>query len=171
MTPGDLPVQDPAFWKRRLLDVVATGKDLHKAIYDIDYKIWSDIQDKTKSILKQYLRPGDRVLDAGCGLGNASGLVPRGCVYTGIDVSPHLLEIARVRHPNAHFVQGDLRSMPEFSDKQFDWAVCRSIRGMIWDNLGAEAWDAILSELRRVSKRILLMEYGEGALPVEVIES
>ena len=170
MRAGNLPVQDPAFWKGRLLNVVATGQDLHKAVYDIDYSVWSSIQGKTRDVLRRYVRPGDLVLDAGCGLGVVSTLLPRGVRYVGVDVSPDLIELARVRHPDETFIIGDLRRLSFSVPKQFDWVICRSVRNMIEDNLGPEAWAEILTELRRVGKKVLLLEYGEEDLPVEVIE-
>jgi SAM-dependent methyltransferase len=45
-------------------------------------------------------RPGERVLDLGCGSGRtAVALADRGAIVTGIDLSPDLLALARARDP------------------------------------------------------------------------
>jgi SAM-dependent methyltransferase len=44
------------------------------------------------------VRPGDRVLDVGCGTGNAALLAAeRGCIVSAVDYEPRSLEIARAR--------------------------------------------------------------------------
>jgi trans-aconitate methyltransferase len=54
-------------------------------------------------------QPGERVLDAGCGLGQASAaLAATGARVTGIDIHAPLLEQARLWAPEAEFVAGDL---------------------------------------------------------------
>ncbi|MBR7836861.1 class I SAM-dependent methyltransferase [Actinospica durhamensis] len=51
------------------------------------------------------LEPGARVLDAGCGTGvpTARQLVQAGAEVTGIDISPVMLELARLNVPGADF--------------------------------------------------------------------
>jgi SAM-dependent methyltransferase len=61
--------------------------------------------------------PGDRVVDVGCGTGNAAILAAlRGAHVTGVDPAARLLEVARVRAAesgaSATFVQGDAASIP-----------------------------------------------------------
>jgi ubiquinone/menaquinone biosynthesis C-methylase UbiE len=63
------------------------------------------------------LSPGDRVVDVGCGTGNAALLAAlRGASVTGVDPAGRLLEVARVRAAesgvSATFVQGDAASIP-----------------------------------------------------------
>ena len=55
-------------------------------------------------------RRGERVLDAGCGLGRTSAeLAARGCIVTGVDREPASLEQARIAAPEAEFLCIDLR--------------------------------------------------------------
>jgi SAM-dependent methyltransferase len=61
--------------------------------------------------------PGDRVVDVGCGTGNAAILAAlRGAHVTGVDPAARLLEVARVRAAesgvSATFLQGDAASIP-----------------------------------------------------------
>jgi len=59
------------------------------------------------------LKPGDAVLDLGCGAGDpiAAWLVARGFAVTGQDVAPAMLARARARLPDAHWVLGDMRAV------------------------------------------------------------
>ena len=54
---------------------------------------------------------GSRVLDFGCGFGDLSGYFAQKGIevdYTGIDLSPELLNEAHYRHKNSTFFKGDL---------------------------------------------------------------
>lgn len=52
---------------------------------------------------------GSRILDAGCGSGRLGGYLARcGHSVTGIDLDPHLIQVAREDHPRATWIQGDL---------------------------------------------------------------
>lgn len=55
------------------------------------------------------LRPGDRLLDLGCGNGSlAATLAGLGCAIYGIDSSPSAIHHARLQGiPNSHFAVGD----------------------------------------------------------------
>jgi SAM-dependent methyltransferase len=109
------------------------------------------------------LRPGERVLDLGCGTGNAALLAARaGASVTGIDPASRLLEIARQRLAAAgldgSFVVGDARALP-FPDGRFGAVV--SVFGVIF---AADA-ERALSEAIRVTNpagRILLSVWLPG---------
>lgn len=49
------------------------------------------------------LAPGDVVLDWGCGTGKFSEMLPQGVTYIGADISPALIERAKVEHPERQF--------------------------------------------------------------------
>ncbi len=62
-------------------------------------------------------RPGERVVDVGCGTGNASLLAARrGAIVIGVDPAPRLLEVARERAASdgieATFAAGDAAALP-----------------------------------------------------------
>ena len=66
------------------------------------------------------LKPGDRVLDVGCGVGVFLRLVTdRGAKAFGLDASEALIELARSRVPEADLRVGDMESLP-FADDTFD---------------------------------------------------
>jgi SAM-dependent methyltransferase len=59
------------------------------------------------------LRPGGRVLDIGCGMGEpiAGYLLSRGAAVTGLDASPSLIARCRERFPAQDWIVGDMRAM------------------------------------------------------------
>jgi SAM-dependent methyltransferase len=66
---------------------------------------------------------GCSVLDVGCGFGDLYEYLCRNGVnvdYTGIDLCPDILEIARQRHPDASFVAADFEEAK--IEGCFDWA-------------------------------------------------
>src|SRR5262245_13242560 len=78
------------------------------------------------------LRPGDRVLDVGCGPGRHSHeLARRGMEVVGLDISERFVELATTEAPSgATFVRGDARAMT-FHD-EFDVAIslCQGAFGL-----------------------------------------
>jgi arsenite methyltransferase len=100
------------------------------------------------------IRPGDVVLDLGCGAGFdafVAALVvgPTGRV-AGIDISPEMLAIAdacraEVPRPNVEFREADVEAIP-FSDDCFDVALSNGVLNLIPDKPSA------LREIFRVLK-------------------
>ena len=63
------------------------------------------------------------ILKVGCGSGYAASLITaeKPCSYTGLDIMPEQLEIARERGLNkATFVEGSADDLRKFSEKSFD---------------------------------------------------
>src|SRR5438045_2407970 len=66
------------------------------------------------------VRPGQLVLDVGCGVGAFLSLVAaRGARTFGIDASEALLELAGRRVPEADLQHGDMEALP-YADDTFD---------------------------------------------------
>lgn len=74
-------------------------------------------------LMRPYLeriRPGSRILDGGCGLGEWTVyLSQRGFDVTGLDISEQTVGRLQVWFPNSHFSAGDLRRT-SFADGFFD---------------------------------------------------
>jgi SAM-dependent methyltransferase len=69
------------------------------------------------------LRPGDRVLDVGCGPGRHSlALARRGIDVLGIDLSPDFIALARDNDTTARFETKDVRDLDD--DQAFDALIC-----------------------------------------------
>jgi ubiquinone/menaquinone biosynthesis C-methylase UbiE len=99
------------------------------------------------------LRPGDRVLDVGCGTGviarrAAEQVGPAGAV-TAIDLSPEMIEVARATPapvaPPIEWHTGDAVSLP-FPDGAYDVVLCQMALMFMENRVAAVA------EMRRVLK-------------------
>jgi SAM-dependent methyltransferase len=76
-------------------------------------------------MLEGYVRPGDRVLDAGAGPGRFTlELVRLGAHVTALDISPGQLELLRARVPDVETMLGDITDLSRFPDEAFDVTVC-----------------------------------------------
>jgi len=86
--------------------------------------IWGDI----KPFLK-FIKPGDKVLDAGCGNGRLFRALKRKKVnYLGIDFSKELLKIAKKENPRGNFKYGDLTKTKTWENlKNFDACCCIAV--------------------------------------------
>jgi ubiquinone/menaquinone biosynthesis C-methylase UbiE len=94
----------------------------------------------TRSLMRQLLegelRPGMRVLDAGCGPGgNSAWLLPANDVV-GLDASPDAVRLARERHPGMEILQGDIAALP-FEQAQFDLALVITVLALVEDDARA----------------------------------
>ena len=83
-------------------------------------------------LLREHLRPGQRVLDAGCGPGRFTiELAGIGARPVALDTSPLQLRMARdhcrqagVEEAVEAFVEGDILDLSAFEDESFDAVVC-----------------------------------------------
>lgn len=89
-------------------------------------------------------KPGERVLDLGCGTGHlTAAIAASGANVVGLDQSAEMLQQARSAYPQLEFVQGDARDFvfgqpfdAVFSNAALHWvrppeAVVRSVRGAL----------------------------------------
>jgi ubiquinone/menaquinone biosynthesis C-methylase UbiE len=102
-----------------------TGKQL-EALYGIGDAV------RRRELVRAALaaRPGERILDVGCGPGffctELLGEVGSSGAVTGVDASPQMLELARRRcqsHENAAFLEAEATSLP-VEDASFDGVLC-----------------------------------------------
>ncbi|WP_306371076.1 methyltransferase domain-containing protein [Nocardiopsis sp. CC223A] len=69
------------------------------------------LRDRARESLR--LRPGDPVVDVGCGGGRATAeLAAAGVRAVGVDLDPAMLDAARAAHPGADFRHGDAYRLP-----------------------------------------------------------
>ena len=72
---------------------------------------------------------GARILDAGCGSGRLGGHLARaGHDVTGVDLDPHLIDVARADHPGARWEVGNLAALDlqeeDGTRSRFDLQLC-----------------------------------------------
>lgn len=147
------PVNKESFWKERI-ERSKHGRE-HYSVYITTDEDWKYLNGVHEELLKKECT--GKVLDAGCGYGRWSVLFDD---YVGVDFSQDFIDIAKEKYPNKKFIQSKLESLP-FKDKEFDSAFCVSVKRMIIDNQGNEAWEQMEKELLRVSKKLVLLEYTE----------
>lgn len=100
-------------------------------------------------MLEGYVRPGDRVLDAGAGPGRFTlELLRLGAHVTALDISPGQLELLRARVPDVEAVVGDITDLSRFADDSFDVTVC--FGGPL--SYVVDHADRAVAELARVTK-------------------
>lgn len=142
------------FWKDR----INTAVKEHYSVYVANDALWEHIFKTHQRIIQEVIPKDAYVLDAGCAYGRMCELFePKN--YEGVDFSPDFIEIAKKKYPNHSFEVQNIKKLP-YEDKQFDWAICVSIKKMIIDNLGTKEWKLMEKELKRVAKKILILEYG-----------
>lgn len=100
-------------------------------------------------IAKGIINPDSKILDAGCGTAQISMvLIKMGYSFTGIDISPAMLEIARSKlqkENKADFIIADVRAM-NFPDSYFDVTIVSKL----FQHVGN--WKSAVDEILRVSK-------------------
>lgn len=165
------PILSLDYWQRRLEQARAAGQ-LHTAVFRCPLERWQRIEAKHREILARLIGSGDAVLDCGCGYGRLLDLMPAhwdaseegGGNYLGVDLSPDLIALAKRLHPGRVFFVGDLRKLPvEVTYQSYDVAILISIRPMVRRNCGDDVWHEMETELRRVAKKLLYLEYDPDA--------
>lgn len=154
------PIDKLEFWRER----IETAVKPHFSVYVTSERDWNRINKAHEAIFDKEIKQTDWVLDAGCGYGRWADRFEN---YMGIDFSPDFIKKAQENYPHKIFAQENLKSLP-FNDKHFDVAFCVSIKKMVEDNLGKDEWKLMEKELRRVAKKVLILEY-ETPEPYEVL--
>lgn len=110
--------QGQAFYDRRYRDKAHKRLPYHLSHY---YPLWSVIADR--------LRGCGGVLEVGCGAGQLATLLrEQGLArYTGFDLSPAAVEIARGQCPDADFHVANAFETDLFTTSDFDTIVCTEV--------------------------------------------
>ena len=76
------------------------------------------------------LNPGDSILDVGCGLGDLYEWLKLNDIdieYSGVDITPAMIDFARKRFPNVNFIEGNGCNAFEDLNKRFDFILASGI--------------------------------------------
>jgi len=89
---------------------------------------WSsqEIQEIRFRVLSEIgIESGDSVLDVGCGFADFKSWIEgqgKAVNFTGIDLSPDLIRVAKEKHPDAKLLCGELFDF-HFEGESFDWII------------------------------------------------
>lgn len=113
-----------------------------------------------KTIAKKYIRakPGEKLLDIGCGTGNYFVELEKGVKYVGYDVSEQYIEFARKRYedePNAKFHCVGVNDLEEL-DTDFDIAITIGLLHHLHDEEAAKVIEVAFNHLRPGGRYMLL---------------
>ena len=124
---------------------------------------------KNSAIKMLDIKSNSNVIDLCCGTGDLSAIIKKfnpDCQITGIDFSENMLKIAKSKHKNIQFWQGDVTNLP-YEDNFFDIAVMGfGLRNI----LNAEK---SVEEVYRVLKpngQFLHLDFGRKNLPSKIYE-
>jgi SAM-dependent methyltransferase len=125
-------------------------------IADAERRHWwyRALPDLVRTLLGERLRPGLRILDAGCGPGANFEWLGRYGEIAGVDYSPEAIRLANERHPETEAVVADITELP-FEDATFDLALELTVLALVEDDQRA------VDELARVTRpggTVFLME-------------
>jgi ubiquinone/menaquinone biosynthesis C-methylase UbiE len=77
---------------------------------------WEEVE----FLVEQYVKPGETLLDIGCGNGRVAQIAERiKAQYVGIDISPRMVELTKKQHPWATAEVADMRKIP-LADESVD---------------------------------------------------
>jgi len=100
------------FWQKQYYDLASKyGKD------DSDWKV-----KKALDYLVSDLKPGEKILEVGCGTADFAGKLSEKIFYTGIDISDYALDDAKRRFlgkNNCSFIKAEADKLP-FRDEEFE---------------------------------------------------
>lgn len=119
---------------------------------------------RLKEIVQFIIPPGQRVIEIGCGQGDLLASLQPSC-GVGVDFSEKMIQLAKIRHPNLHFIQTDAHEL-DLKDN-FDFVILSDVVNELWD---------VQSVLEKISafitpqSRIVINFYSRlWELPLELI--
>lgn len=111
---------------------------------------YMDLDNPSRLVIKDYIKPTDSVLDLGCGGGALKSLLTNEN-YLGVDYSETAIKLATERF-GAYFEVLDTRDLSKFKDNQFDVVVMRHFLE------NCENWRKTVEEAFRIcNKKVILV--------------
>src|SRR4030088_362239 len=159
-TQSDIPSQFGNLRKREFLEYVEGNLNER----DRRGKFNAAYRDDDRKFMRFLIPPGKRVLELGCGRGDLLAALQPSC-GVGIDFGAETIAKANARHPDLHFVLGDVE-VPETMagiEGPFDYIVIADTIGMFEDIDGTLR---LVHHLCAPSTRIIISYYSHLWEPV-----
>lgn len=150
------------------MNLAAIKKTYRRYAQTYDFFFGAVLHPGRKAIIKELnCRPGDRVLEVGVGTGLSLPMYPREVQVTGIDVSPEMLDRARIRKEQRGLDNVVLEVMDAedmtFPDDSFDKVVAMYVASVV------PRADRLVNEMRRVCKpdgELFIVNHFQNANPL-----
>lgn len=105
--------------------------------------------------------PGDSVLDFGCGFGDMYPFAEQRKIdirYTGVDITPSFIDVARSRHPAADFRMVDVLSEPAV--ERWDWCFVVGALNLALPDGGSLAFiQSVMQRLFEISNKGIAVDF------------
>ncbi|KKT96901.1 MAG: hypothetical protein UW99_C0047G0013, partial [Candidatus Collierbacteria bacterium GW2011_GWC2_45_15] len=89
--------------REKINEVKMVYEEIAKDFSDTRGYIWPELKPFIKKVGSK-----ESLLDVGCGNGRLLLGLPKTIKYTGLDISPKLLEEAQKKYPNNNFIETDI---------------------------------------------------------------
>jgi SAM-dependent methyltransferase len=146
-------VDDPrAYWQ-----IAPHAEDYERGRFaNVKGRVYRLVEERAIRRAIRALARRSRVLDAACGTGRIVSLLRReGFAPLGCDISVPMMTVARRTLAEVAFLQSEITCLP-FGDGSFDAATCI---GLLM-HLDRDTRVRALRELARISRRLLVVQYG-----------
>lgn len=113
--------------KQQLLELVKKNYEEIAEEYDQTRRktttpLWQKVGEYARKV-----KPGNRVLDIGCGNGKLLEFLPTKIDYLGVDTSKKIIEIAASRFPEREFKAADILTLQNLNETDFDHIFCVAV--------------------------------------------
>jgi len=126
------------------------------------YQLYQNLVGATnydKLLASDYIKykPGQKILDIGCGSSDILNLFPGDVDYLGIDISPKYIEKAKIDFPNQNFICSDFCSdLNDVPNESFDLVMAIGVIHHLNDDQAALLHDFAFRKLRPNGRLITL---------------